>query len=87
MSHHEKQRERDNGRERERETHRSLEMEGGLRRGIRHSRCWDYHHLEHVFAVEGSLIHLLRHLDPLYRVALHILRERERSTFLAKTFL
>ena len=65
----------------ERETNRGLKVEGCLGRRVRHARGRYYDDLEHVFAMECSLVHLLSDLDPLHRVALHILMSRtDRQT-------
>ena len=51
-------------------------MEGCLGRSVRHASGRHYDDLEHVFAMERSLVHLLSDLDPLHRVALHVLMSR-----------
>ena len=61
---------------RERETNRGLKVEGCLGRSVRHASGRHYDDLEHVFAMERSLVHLLSDLDPLHRVALHVLMSR-----------
>ena len=68
-------------------THRSLEVEADLgRSGEAGSDSGAHHNLKHVLAMEGALVQLLYHLDPLHGIRLGILKEKKDRPSISEIF-